>query len=74
MNQVSFDMSSDGAAAITVAGELDLRSAAVDGEPALVCVDNSIVGIFEITGLDRVLPLQPTLGDALSHVPVHAAS
>ena len=50
------------------------RLRAVDGELALVCVDRSIVRIFEITGLDRVFPLHQTLDDALSHVPLDVAS
>lgn len=122
MTQVTFEISSgqhsSGAAVITVAGELDLRSStvlksgivdaidqgarhvildmsavtfidsmglgalvgglrrlrAVDGEIALVCADHSIVRIFEITGLDRIFPIHPTLDDALPHVPLNAAS
>ena len=50
------------------------RVRAVDGELALVCVDRSIVRIFEITGLDRVFPLHETLADALSHVQLPVAA
>ena len=55
-----------------VSGLRRLRT--VDGELTLVCAERSIVRIFEITGLDWVFPLHPTLADALPHVPFHAAS
>lgn len=46
------------------------RLKAVDGSLALACSDRSIVRIFEITGLDRILPMHRTLHDALSLTPV----
>lgn len=49
------------------------RLHAVDGELTIVCTDRSIVRIFEITGLDRVLPLHRTLDDALALLPLATA-
>ena len=49
------------------------RLQSVGGELSLVCTDRSIVRIFEITGLDRVIPLHRTLDDALSRLPLPIA-
>jgi hypothetical protein len=48
------------------------RLRAVDGSPALACSDHSIVQVFEITGLDRMIPMHRTLDDALLLTPVAA--
>ena len=36
-----------------------------EGQPSLVCSDRNITKIFEITGLDRVFAIHPTLEAAL---------
>ena len=51
-----------------VGGVKRLRS--IDGELALVCSDRSIVRIFQITGLDRIIPMHRSLHTALSSTPV----
>jgi anti-anti-sigma regulatory factor len=48
------------------------RLRALDGSLALVCSDSSIVQVFEITGLDRMIPMHRTLDDALLLTPVAA--
>lgn len=49
------------------------RLQSAGGELSLVCTDRSIVRIFEITGLDRVIPLHRSLDDALSRLPLPIA-
>ena len=39
-----------------------------DGSLALVCTDENITKIFEITGLDRVFPIHSSRDDALAAV------
>lgn len=49
---------------VLVGGVKRLRPAG--GTLALVCTDQNITKIFEITGLDRVFPIHDTRDDALS--------
>ena len=49
-----------------VGGVKRLRPAG--GSLALVCSDQNITKIFEITGLDRVFPIHETRDEALSSV------
>lgn len=49
---------------VLVGGVKRLRPAG--GTLALVCTDQNITKIFEITGLDRVFPIHETRDDALS--------
>ena len=51
---------------VLVGGVKRLRPAG--GTLALVCSDQNIVKIFEITGLDRVFPIHGTREDALAAV------
>jgi anti-sigma B factor antagonist len=51
---------------VLVGGVKRLRPAG--GTLALVCSDQNIVKIFEITGLDRVFPIYETRDEALSSV------
>ena len=51
---------------VLVGGVKRLRPAG--GTLALVCSDQNIVKIFEITGLDRVFPIYDTRDEALSSV------
>jgi anti-sigma B factor antagonist len=51
---------------VLVGGVKRLRPAG--GSLALVCTDQNITKIFEITGLDRVFPIHATRDDALSAV------
>ncbi len=51
---------------VLVGGVKRLRPA--DGSLALVCSDENITKIFEITGLDRVFPIHETRDEALSSV------
>jgi anti-sigma B factor antagonist len=51
---------------VLVGGVKRLRPAG--GTLALVCSDQNIVKIFEITGLDRVFPIYGTRDEALSSV------
>jgi anti-sigma B factor antagonist len=51
---------------VLVGGVKRLRPAG--GTLALVCNDQNIVKIFEITGLDRVFPIYDTRDEALSSV------
>jgi anti-sigma B factor antagonist len=51
---------------VLVGGVKRLRPA--DGALALVCTDQNIVKIFEITGLDRVFPIHASRADALAAV------
>lgn len=51
---------------VLVGGVKRLRPAG--GTLALVCSDQNIVKIFEITGLDRVFPIHDTRDEALSAV------
>src|SRR4029079_12173405 len=51
---------------VLVGGVKRLRPAG--GTLALVCSDQNIVKIFEITGLDRVFPIHATRDEALSAV------
>jgi anti-sigma B factor antagonist len=51
---------------VLVGGVKRLRPAG--GTLALVCSDQNIVKIFEITGLDRVFPIYATRDEALSSV------
>lgn len=51
---------------VLVGGVKRLRPA--DGTLALVCTDQNIVKIFEITGLDRVFPIHASRADALAAV------
>ena len=48
---------------VLVGGVKRLRPAG--GSLALVCTDENITKIFEITGLDRVFPIHPSRDDAL---------
>jgi anti-anti-sigma regulatory factor len=43
-------------------------------EFVVVCDDRRILRSFELTGLDRAFPIEPTLMDALSRVPTDRAS
>jgi anti-sigma B factor antagonist len=49
---------------VLVGGVKRLRP--VGGSLALVCTDENITKIFEITGLDRVFPIHPTRDAALA--------
>src|SRR6266850_2397112 len=49
---------------VLVGGVKRLRSN--DGQLSLVCSDRNITKIFEITGLDRVFTIYPTLDEAFS--------
>ena len=51
---------------VLVGGVKRLRPAG--GSLALVCTDQNITKIFEITGLDRVFPIHQSRGDALAAV------
>lgn len=51
---------------VLVGGVKRLRP--VGGSLALVCSDQNILKIFEITGLDRVFPIHESRDDALSAV------
>jgi anti-sigma B factor antagonist len=51
---------------VLVGGVKRLRPAG--GSLALVCTDQNITKIFEITGLDRVFPIHATRDDALAAV------
>ena len=51
---------------VLVGGVKRLRP--VGGSLALVCADQNILKIFEITGLDRVFPIHESRDDALSAV------
>ena len=51
---------------VLVGGVKRLRPA--DGSLALVCTDQNITKIFEITGLDRVFPIHPSRDEALAAV------
>ncbi|MEX2193823.1 MAG: STAS domain-containing protein [Thermoleophilaceae bacterium] len=51
---------------VLVGGVKRLRP--VGGSLALVCSDQNILKIFEITGLDRVFPIHESREDALSGV------
>lgn len=51
---------------VLVGGVKRLRPAG--GSLALVCTDQNITKIFEITGLDRVFPIHPSRDEALSAV------
>lgn len=51
---------------VLVGGVKRLRPAG--GSLALVCTDQNITKIFEITGLDRVFPIHASRDDALSSV------
>jgi anti-sigma B factor antagonist len=51
---------------VLVGGVKRLRPAG--GSLALVCTDENIAKIFEITGLDRVFPIHASRDDALSAV------
>lgn len=48
---------------VLVGGVKRLRPAG--GSLALVCTDQNITKIFEITGLDRVFPIHPSRAEAL---------
>jgi anti-sigma B factor antagonist len=56
---------------VLVGGVKRLRPAG--GSLALVCTDQNITKIFEITGLDRVFPIHDTRDEALSSVASGAA-
>jgi anti-sigma B factor antagonist len=56
---------------VLVGGVKRLRPAG--GGLALVCTDQNIAKIFEITGLDRVFPIHDTRDDALAAVAGAAA-
>ncbi len=51
---------------VLVGGVKRLRPAG--GSLSLVCTDENITKIFEITGLDRVFPIHPSRDDALGAV------
>jgi anti-sigma B factor antagonist len=51
---------------VLVGGVKRLRPAG--GSLALVCTDENITKIFEITGLDRVFPIHSSRDDALAAV------
>jgi anti-sigma B factor antagonist len=51
---------------VLVGGVKRLRPAG--GSLALVCTDQNICKIFEITGLDRVFPIHPSRDEALAEV------
>jgi anti-sigma B factor antagonist len=51
---------------VLVGGVKRLRPAG--GSLALVCTDDNITKIFEITGLDRVFPIHPSREEALAAV------
>ena len=51
---------------VLVGGVKRLRPA--DGSLALVCTDQNITKIFEITGLDRVFPIHASRDEALAAV------
>lgn len=51
---------------VLVGGVKRLRP--VDGSLALVCDDQNILKIFEITGLDRVFPIHESVEEALEAV------
>jgi anti-sigma B factor antagonist len=51
---------------VLVGGVKRLRPAG--GSLALVCTDENIIKIFEITGLDRVFPIHDTRDEALADV------
>ncbi len=55
---------------VLVGGVKRLRPAG--GSLALVCSDQNITKIFEITGLDRVFPIHATRDEALSSVAMSA--
>ena len=55
---------------VLVGGVKRLRPAG--GSLALVCSDQNITKIFEITGLDRVFPIHATRDEALSSVAASA--
>jgi anti-sigma B factor antagonist len=52
---------------VLVGGVKRLRPA--NGSLALVCTDQNITKIFEITGLDRVFPIHATREEALGSFP-----
>ncbi|MEX1141841.1 MAG: STAS domain-containing protein [Thermoleophilaceae bacterium] len=54
---------------VLVGGVKRLRPAG--GSLALVCTDENITKIFEITGLDRVFPIHSTRDEALGAVADH---
>jgi anti-sigma B factor antagonist len=49
------------------------RSLGADGTLAIVCAGNTLVKIFELSGMDGVFAIYPTLDDALAHVRGQAA-
>ncbi len=49
------------------------RSLGADGTLAIVCASNTLVKIFELSGMDGVFAIYPTLDDALAHVRGRAA-
>ena len=51
---------------VLVGGVKRLRPAG--GSLALVCTDDNITKIFEITGLDRVFTIYPTRAEALEQI------
>jgi anti-sigma B factor antagonist len=50
------------------------RMQLLGAELVVVCEDRHILRSFELTGLDRAFPIEPTLMDALSRVPSDRAS
>ena len=57
---------------VLVGGVKRLR--AQDGQLSLVCSDQNITKIFEITGLDRVFTIHPTRDEALAKAGASAQS
>ena len=57
---------------VLVGGVKRLRPAG--GALALVCTDENIIKIFEITGLDRVFPIHDTRDEALADVATGGAA
>lgn len=46
------------------------RARAHDGTMRLVCTQEKILKVFRITGLTKVFPIHPSLGEALAQGPV----
>jgi anti-sigma B factor antagonist len=49
------------------------RSLDIGSRLAIVCAQPKVLNIFEFAGLDGILAIFPTLGEALAHVGVSAA-
>ena len=50
--------------AMLVGGMKRLR--ADEGQLSVVCTDKNLLGVFEVTGLDRTFPVYETRGEALA--------